>query len=111
MIEVKAANGEFSFPDANTISPEFVVDVLNMAYPGCTGAYITEMGYLLTFYGKKGAPNAGLSLKQGMDAVALISDIPTWMGQPGRFSVRPISLDQAAQVVTGLKRLEKGTPS
>ena len=106
-IEEKDAKGDFTTPKANTISPDFVVDTLNMAYPGCTGTYVTEGGYLVAFYGKKGIPRAGLSPEQAQEACTIISEIPAWMGRPARFSLRPIELVKAAQVVAGLKKLEK----
>ncbi|MCG8621934.1 MAG: hypothetical protein MJE68_08075, partial [Proteobacteria bacterium] len=106
-IEVKDVKGEFTTPRANTISPDFVVDTLNMAYPGCTGAYVTEGGYLIAFYGKKGVPRAGLSVEQAQEACAIIAETTVWMGKPARFSLRPLSLSKAAQVVAGLKKLER----
>ena len=106
-IEVKDYRGDFIPPKPNTISSDFVMDTLNMVYPGCTGAYVTDGGYLIAFYGKKGVPRAGLSAEQAQEACYIISQIPNWMGRPARYSLKPLGLTQAAQVVAGLKKLER----
>ena len=87
--------------------PIFVIDTVNMAYPGCTGVYLGEAGHVIAFFGKKGSPKAGLMLEQGMEACRVLSGIPSWMGQLAKYTVRALSLDEAKDVVAGLKRLER----
>ena len=96
-----------SFPEDNTYGANFVIDTVNMAYPGCTGVYLGEAGHVIVFFGKKGSPKAGLTLEQGMEACRILSRIPSWMGQLAKYTVRALSLDEAKDMVAGLKRLEK----
>ena len=90
-----------------TLSPDFVMDTLNLAYPGCTGVYLANTGHLVAFYGKKTKPGAGLSLEQGMEACHLVTEIPTWMGSLAKYTVHAISTTEAQELVQGLKHLEK----
>ena len=71
--------GVYAYLEDDTYGPDFVMDTLNLAYPGCTGVYLANAGHLVAFYGKKTKPGAGLSLKQGMEACHLVTEIPTWM--------------------------------
>ena len=36
------------------------MEVINRAYPGCTGMYLDRDGDMLAFYGRKGSMRAGL---------------------------------------------------
>ena len=76
-IKVEVSPGVYAYPEDDTYSPDFVMDTLNLAYPGCTGLYLANAGNLVAFYGKKMKPGAGLSLKQGMEACHLVTEIPT----------------------------------
>ena len=78
-IKVEVSPRVYAYPEDNTYSPDFVMDTLNLAYPGCTGVYLANAGHLVAFYGKKTKPGAILSLKQGMEACHLVTEIPTWM--------------------------------
>ena len=106
-IQIESSPGVYSFPEDDTYGADFVVDTMNMAYPGCTGVYLGEAGHVIAFFGKKGSPKAGLMLEQGMEACRILSGIPSWMGQLAKYTVRALSLDEAKDVVAGLKRLEK----
>ena len=79
-VQMESSPGVFGPPDEDSYSVDFVVDTLNQAYPGCTGVYLSDAGHILAFYGKRGAPNAGLTLEQGMEACMIIQEIPRWMG-------------------------------
>ena len=83
------------------------MDTLNLAYPGCTGVYLANAGHLVTFYGKKMKPGANLSLKQGIEACCLVTEIPTWMGSLAKYTVHVISTTEAQELIQGLKHLEK----
>ena len=106
-IQIESSPGVYSFPEDDTYGADFVIDTVNMAYPGCTGVYLGEAGHVIAFFGKKGSPKAGLTLEQGMEACRVLSGIPSWMGQLAKYMVRALSLDEAKDVVAGLKRLEK----
>ena len=66
-----------------------------------------EPGHVIAFYGKKGSTRAGLSVDQSMDACNILSKIPVWMGYMAKVKARAISLQEANEMVVGLKRLEK----
>ena len=106
-IQVESSPGVYSFPEEDTYSADFMIDTVNMAYPGCTGVYLGEADHVIAFFGKKGSPKAGLTLEQGMEACRILSGIPSWMGQLAKYMVRALSLDEAKDMVAGLKRLER----
>ena len=106
-IKVEVSPGVYAYPEDDTYSPDFVMDTLNLAYPGCTGVYLANAGHLVAFYGKKTKPGAGLSLKQGMEACCLVTEIPTWMGSLAKYTVHAISTTEAQELIQGLKCLEK----
>ena len=104
---MEVSPGVYAYPEDDTYSPDFVMDTLNLAYPGCTRVYLTNVGHLIAFYGKKTKPGAGLSLEQGMEACRLVTEIPTWMGSLAKYTVRTISITEAQELIQGLKHLEK----
>ena len=106
-IQIESSPGVYSFPEDDTYGANFMMDTVNMAYPGCTGVYLAEASHVIAFYGKKGSPKAGLMLEQGMEACRILSEIPSWMGQLAKYTVRALSLNEAKDVVAGLKRLER----
>ena len=106
-ISVESAPGEYAPPGEDTYGADFVRDTLNLAYPGCTGVYLAESGHLVAFYWKKNATGAGLTVEQGMEACQVIAEIPSWMGKLTKFKVRAVSLQEATDIVNGLKRLER----
>ena len=59
-LEVEVGPGYFLPPEDDSCSTDFVLEVLNHAYPGCTGVHLDRGGHMLTFYGWKGSPKAGL---------------------------------------------------
>ena len=61
----------------------------------------------MAFYGRKGAPYPSLTLEQGMEACKIIQEIPQWMGSLAHVKVHAISLQEAKELLVGLKWLEK----
>ena len=83
------------------------MDVLNLVYPGCTGIYLADAGHMVAFYGRKGNPKGGLSSEQCVEAIKIIKELNSWMGEPAQWKIRAVSLQEANALVVGLKRLEK----
>ena len=50
-IKVDVSPGVYTYPEEDTYSPDFVIDTLNLAYPGCTRVYLANAGHLVAFYG------------------------------------------------------------
>ena len=106
-ILIKASPGVYSPPKDESYSADFIQDNLNLAYPSCTGVFLAEPGSVITFYGKKGSPQAGLSVEQGMEACQVLGNITSWMGHVASVKVKAISLGEADDMVWGMKRLER----
>ena len=62
---------------------------------------------MVTFYGKKGNPKGGLSSKQCVEAIKVMKELNSWMGEPAQWKIRAFSLQEANALVVGLKRLER----
>ena len=107
--KVETKEGEFVPVEEETYSLDFLVDTLNLVYPGCTGVYLMEVGHLITFYGKKGTTRAGLTVEMSVDACQIINEVCQWMGQRAKFLAKAISLNEAHNTVIGHKRLERDT--
>ena len=86
-VEIETSPGVYSTPEDDSYSIDLVIDIINHAYPGCTGMYLDVAGHMLAFYGKKTNPRAGLLHDQGVIASKAIADIPTWMGYFARWRV------------------------
>ena len=106
-LEVAVGPGYFIPPEDDSCSTDFTLEVLNHAYPGCTGVYLDRAGHMLAFYGRKGGPKAGLIQEVAIEAGHAVTEIPTWMGLTARWKVRCISLAKANNILAGCKRLEK----
>ena len=50
-LEVEVGPRLFVHPEDNSYSVNFVMEVINRAYPGCTGMYLDRAGHMLAFYG------------------------------------------------------------
>ena len=50
-LEIEVGPGLFIPPEDNSYSVDFAMDVINRAYPGCTGMYLDRAGHMLAFYG------------------------------------------------------------
>ena len=86
-MEIETSAGMYSTPNEDSYSVDFAIDTINHAYLGCTGMYLDVVGHMLTFYGKKTNPRAGLLHDQGVKASKAITNIPTWMGYFARWRV------------------------
>ena len=106
-LEIEVGPGLFVPPEDNSYSVDFAMEVINKAYPGCTGMYLDRVGHMLAFYGQKGSMRAGLIQEVAIEASQAVSELPTWMGYTARWKVRCISLAEANEILAGCKRLEK----
>ena len=106
-LEVEVGPGYFVPLENDSCSSDFALEVLNRAYPGCTGVYLVRAGHMLAFYGWKGGSKAGLIQDIAIEASRAVTEIPTWMGLAARWKVRCVSLTEANDILVGCKRLEK----
>ena len=106
-LEVEVGPGYFLPPEDDSYSTDFTLEVLNRAYPGCTGVYLDRGGHMLAFYGRKGSPKAGLIQDVAIEAGHAVREIPTWMGLTAKWRVRCVSLAEAKDILAGCKRLER----
>ena len=75
-IKAETSPGNFMPPEEESYSADFVLDTLNLTYPGCTGVFLVEPGHAIAFYGRKGSIRVGLMVEQSTEACKLISSIP-----------------------------------
>ena len=106
-LEAEVRPGYFLPPEDNSCSMDFVLKVLNRAYPGCMGVYLDRGGHMLAFYSRKGSPKAGLIQEVAIEASLAVREIPTWMGLTARWRVKCVSLTEAKDILAGCKRLEQ----
>ena len=106
-LEVEVGPGYFVPPEDDSCSIDFTLEVLNCAYPGCTGVYLDRASHMLAFYGRKGGSKAGLIQEVAIEAGRAVTEIPTWMGLTARWKVRCVSLAEANDILARCKRLEK----
>ena len=50
-LEVEVGPRLFIPPEDDSYSVNFAMEVINRAYPGCTGMYLDRAGHMLAFYG------------------------------------------------------------
>ena len=79
-LEVEVGPGYFLPAEDDSCSTDFTLEVLNCAYPSCTGVYLDRGGHMLAFYGRKGSSKAGLIKEVAIEAGHTATEIPTWMG-------------------------------
>ena len=79
-LEVEVGLGLFVPPEDDSYSVDFVMEVINRAYPGCTGMYLDRAGHMLAFYGRKGSKRAGVIQDVVIKASQAMGQLPTWMG-------------------------------
>ena len=106
-LEVEVGPGYFLPLEDDSYSTDFTLEVLNRAYPGCTGVYLDRGGHMLAFYGRKGSPKAGLIQDVAIEAGHAVREIPTWMGLTAKWRVRCVSLAEAKDILAGCKRLNR----
>ena len=105
--KLEVRTGVYVVPNEDSYSVDFTIDALNHAYPGCTGMYLGEDGHMVTFYGRKANPKAGLIHDEAVVASKAIVNILTWMGYFARWRTKCVSISKASEIVAGCKRLEK----
>ena len=108
-LEVEVGPGLFVPPEDDSYSVNFAMEVINRAYPGCTGMYLDRAGHMLAFYGQKGSTRASLIQDVAIEASQAVGKLPTWMGSTARWRVKCVSLTEANEILAGCKRLEKET--
>ena len=106
-LEVEVGPGYFLPPEDDSYSTDFTLEVLNHAYPGCTGVYLDRGGHMLAFYNWKGSSKAGLIQDVAIEAGHAVREIPTWMGLTAKWRVKCVSLAKAKDILAGCKRLER----
>ena len=106
-LEVEVGPGYFLPPENDSYSTDFTLEVLNRAYPGCTGVYLDRGGHMLAFYSRKGSSKAGLIQDVAIEAGHTVREIPTWMGLTAKWRVKCISLAKAKDILAGCKRLKR----
>ena len=106
-LEVEVGPGYFLPPEDDSYSTDFTLEVLNHAYPGCTGVYLDRGGHMLAFYGQKGSSKAGLIQDVAIEAGHAVAEIPTWMGLTAKWRVKCVSLAEAKDILVRCKRLEQ----
>ena len=106
-VELEVSPGVYGAPEDDSYGVDFVMEILNHAYPRCTGLYLDVAGHMVAFYGKKGHSKVGLLHEQGRQASQAIAMIPTWMGYPATWRVRCVSVTETSEIVTACKRLER----
>ena len=106
-LEIEVSPGLFVPPEDDSYSVDFAMEIINRAYPGCTGMYLDRAGHMLAFYGRKGSTRAGLIQEVTIEASQAVSELPMWMGYTARWRVRCVSLTEANDILAGCKRLEK----
>ena len=106
-LEIEVSPRLFVPPEDDSYSVNFAMEVINKAYPGCTGMYLDRAGHMLAFYGWKGSTRAGLIQEVTIEASQAVSELPMWMGYTARWRVRCVSLAEANDILAGCKRLEK----
>ena len=67
-IKAEISPGSFTPPEEELYSTNFVLDTLNLTYPGCTGVFLAEPSNAIAFYGHKGSVRAGLTVEQSTEA-------------------------------------------
>ena len=50
-LEIEIGPGLFVPPENDSYSVDFAIEVMNRAYPGCTGMYLDRAGHMLVLQG------------------------------------------------------------
>ena len=58
-IKGETSPGNFMPPEEELYSTDFVLDTLNLTYPGCTRVFLAEPGHGIAFYGLEGICQGG----------------------------------------------------
>ena len=106
-LEVEVGPRLFVPREDDSYSVDFAIEVMNRAYPGCTGMYLDRAGHMLAFYGQKGRTRASLIQDVTIEASRAVGELPTWTGYTAQWRARCVSLTEANEILAGCKRLEK----
>ena len=106
-LEIEVGPRLFVLPEDDSYSVDFMMEVINRAYPGCTGMYLDRASHMLAFYGLKGSTRTGLIQDIVIEASRAVGELPMWMGYTAGWRVTCISLAEAYEILAGCKRLEK----
>ena len=79
-LEVEVGPGLFVPPEDDSYSVDFMMEVINRAYLGCTGMNLGRAGHMLAFYGRKVSTRASLIQDVMIEASRAVGELPTWMG-------------------------------
>ena len=75
-LEVEVGPRLFVPPEDNSYSVDFAIEVINRAYPGCTGMYLDRAGHMLAFYVRKGSTRASLIQDVVIEASRAVGELP-----------------------------------
>ena len=106
-LEVEVGPRLFVPPEDDSYLVDFMMEAINIAYPGCTEMYLDRAGHMLAFCGQKGSTRAGLIQYVMIKANQAVGELPMWMGFTAQWRVRCVSLAEANEILAGCKRLEK----
>ena len=84
-LEVEVGPELFVPPEDNSYSVDFMMEVINRAYPGCTGMYFDRASHMLAFYDRKGNMMAGsFKMSRSRSAELWVDSPHGWDTPPGR---------------------------
>ena len=106
-LEVEVGPGYFLPPEDDSCSTDFALEVLNHAYPGCTGVYLDRGGHMLALTAERAAQKLALSRRLPQKLAPAVMEIPTWMGLIAKWKVKCVSLAETKDILAGCKRLEQ----
>ena len=52
-VEIEVSPGVYGTPEDDSYGVDFVIEMINQAYPGCTGMYLDVAGHMVAFFGRK----------------------------------------------------------
>ena len=52
-VEIEVSPGMYGTLEDDSYGVDFVIEMINEAYPGCTGMYLDIAGHMVAFFGKK----------------------------------------------------------
>ena len=76
-LEIEVSPRLFVPPEDDSYSVDFAMEVINKAYPVCTGMYLDRAGHMLAFYGQKGSMRASLIQEVAIEASRAVSELST----------------------------------
>ena len=52
-MEIEVSPGVYGTPEDDSYGIDFIMEMINQAYPGCTGMYLDVAGHMMAIFGKK----------------------------------------------------------